>query len=330
MILARAPLRISLAGGGTDLPDFYKRSFGAVVSFAINKYVNVLINPKFDGRTRVSYSVTENVENPALLKHDLVRSALDLFGVKGVEIAMVSDIPGQGTGLGSSSALTVALSMGLRKYRGLRTNVHPVEFAEEGYKIEHDFSGHPVGKQDHFASAYGGLHFFQFNTNGDVIVKPIKITPEMIDFLENDLMLFYTGRARMSEPILSELKENLRFMDVTQNLAVQLRDMAVELDSDLLRGQFDTLPSFLHEGWMIKKRMASGVSDPELDAMYDRALRAGAGGGKLLGAGGGGFFLFAGCWNKHSQIASALGLRRVHFEIAMDGVSVSGDSGLRG
>lgn len=322
MIIVRAPIRISLAGGGTDLPEFYDKNFGAVVSFGINKYVTVLINPKFDKRTRVSYSVTENVDKPEELQHDLIRAALGYFAVRGVEIVTVSDIPGEGSGLGSSSALAVALCLGLRKHTGQRTNLHPSEFAEEAYKIERTLCIHPVGKQDHYASAYGGLHFFHFNPRDEAIVQSIKLTAEQARFLENDLCLFYTGTVRSSKPILGSLQHNLTHKQVTTNLGLQLRDMAVELDSDLLRGDFEKLPYYLHEGWEIKKRMAEGVSDPALDEIYNRALRAGAGGGKLCGAGGGGFFLFAGCWNKQSQIERALGLRRVPFKIAPTGVKI--------
>lgn len=320
MIIVRAPLRVSLAGGGTDIPEFFTKQFGAVVSFAINKYVTVLLNPKFDGRTRVSYRITEDVPTPDDLKHELVRAALMQFSTKGVEVVTVSDIPGEGSGLGSSSSLSVCLSMAMRHYNNLRTNLHPTVFAEEGYAIERLLCFKSVGKQDHYAAAYGGVRFYHFQEDGDVIVMPINILGEAARFLENDLMLFYTGITRSSTPILEDLKAGYETSVVAHNLGLQLRDIAVEMAADMAEGNMEKIPAYLHEGWMLKKRMAAGVSDPDLDSMYEAGLRAGAGGGKLLGAGGGGFLLFAGCWNKQSAIETALGLRRIPFKIELEGV----------
>ena len=322
MIITRTPLRISLAGGGTDLPAFYTRSFGAVVSFTIDKYVTVAINPTFDRNVRVSYSRTENVERVEDLHHDIVRETLTHFGVGGMEVLTVSDIPGEGSGLGSSSALAVGLSLALRKWTNRRTNIDPVFLAEEAHTIERILCGHPVGKQDHFAAACGGLRAYRFESNEDVIVRIIEMTPEQKTFLENDMMLFWTGIKRKSEPILKELERNLRQEEITQNLATQLRDIAVELGVDLLDGNFGGIPKQLHEGWMLKRRMADGITDQNLDALYNAALRAGAGGGKLLGAGGGGFFLFAGCWNHHQEIERAIRLRHVPFHIELNGSTV--------
>lgn len=323
MIISRTPLRISLVGGGTDLPSFYTKQFGAVVSFAIDKYVYVALNPKFDGGTRASYSVTENVETPGQLKHELIRQALGHFGVSGgVEVVTVSDIPGEGSGLGSSSALTVGLGLALRKYTGKRLNLHPTVYAEDAYYIERMRAGHIVGKQDHFASAYGGMRYFEFETNEDVLVRHIEMTEQQKRFLETDLMLFYTGRTRKASIILENLELNLRRDEVTGNLGIQLRDLAVDLGMEMLDGKFENIGSYLHEGWVLKKRMADGVSDLELDELYEKAMRAGASGGKLLGAGGGGFFLFAGGWNHWQDIEHALGLSRMNFKIELEGSKV--------
>jgi D-glycero-alpha-D-manno-heptose-7-phosphate kinase len=319
MIITRTPLRISLAGGGTDLPAFYTQSFGAVVSFAINKYVTVAVSEKFDGRVRASYSITENVDRSEQLRHDILRESLGNFGVKGVEVVTISDIPGEGTGLGSSSALAVGLVHALRKWTGRRVNVHPSLIAEEAYTIERLMCGHPCGKQDHFAAAYGGLHAYRFEPNEDVTVRLVEMSDEQRQFLENDMLLFYTGRARRANELLKDLEGRLRSDEVTQNLGLQLRDIAVDLGIDLLNGNFTNIAKHLHEGWMLKRRMAKGISDPALDEMYQAALRAGAGGGKLLGAGGGGFFLFAGCWNHQHEIERTLGLRRVWFKIDPQG-----------
>lgn len=324
MIITRTPLRISLVGGGTDVPAFYTQNFGAVVSFAIDKYVYAAVNRKFDKRTRVSYSVTEEVDQPGELKHELVKQAMGHFRINGgVEVVTVSDIPGEGSGLGSSSALMVGLVTAFRKWKKLPLNVHPTVFAEEAYYIERMRCGHLVGKQDHFASAYGGLRYYRFDENEDVIIRHIPMTTQQARFLETDLMLFYTGTTRKANPILENLELNLRRDEVTQNLGVQLRDMAGELCESLLNGHFEGIGSVLHEGWMLKKRMAQGVSDSTLDAIYETAMRAGASGGKVLGAGGGGFMLFAGGWDHWRDIERALEpLKRVHFKIDMEGSKV--------
>ena len=322
MIITRTPLRVSLAGGGTDLPAFYSNSFGAVVSFAIDKYVTVAVSEKFDGRTRVSYSMTENVDTPNQLQHDIIRESLEHFDVKGVEVVTVSDIPGEGTGMGSSSVLAVGLCQALRKWTGGRVNIHPSFLAEEAYAIERLRCGHPCGKQDHFAAAYGGLHSYHFMNNEDVIVRNLEFSDEVKHFLEADLMLFWTGRTRKADDILREQESNLRYEDTAKFLAVQLRDLAVDLETELLEEKFNNIAYYLHEGWMLKKRLAKGISDPALDEIYQAALGAGAGGGKLLGSGGGGFFLFAGCWNHQNQIERALGLRRVYFKIERQGTRI--------
>ena len=319
MIITRTPLRLSLAGGGTDLPAFYSETPGAVVSFAIDKFVTVALAQKFDGHTRVSYSVTENVEDPTLLQHDIIRESLRKFDVKGVEVVTVSDIPGEGTGLGSSSALAVGLVHALRKWTGGRTNVHPALMAEEAYAVERLMCRHNCGKQDHFAAAYGGLHAYHFQPDEQVIVRLIDLGEEEKSFLENDLMLFYTGKTRKANDLLAGMETNLRQNEMTQAMAVEIRDLAVELESELLNGNFQNIPTCLHQGWMMKRNMAKGITDSTLDEIYRAALRAGAGGGKLVGAGGGGFFLFAGCWNHQGDIERALNLRRVHFKIERQG-----------
>lgn len=319
MIITRTPLRLSLAGGGTDLPAFYTETFGSVVSFAINKFVTVALSEKFDGKTRASYSITENVETPELLQHDIIRESLRKFDVKGVEVVTVSDIPGEGSGLGSSSALAVGMALGLRKWTGQSVNVHPALLAHEAYAVERLMCGHSCGKQDHFAAAYGGLHSYRFEMNEDVVVRPIYISEAQKNFLENDLMLFYTGRTRKANDLLVNMEARLRHDEIAQNLAIEIRDLAVELGNELINGNFQNISHYLHQGWMLKRQMARGITDPVLDEIYQTALRAGAGGGKLVGAGGGGFFLFAGCWNHQTDIERALGLRRVHFKIEPQG-----------
>lgn len=321
MILTRTPLRISLVGGGTDLAAFYRRHYGAVVSFAINKYVNVLVNEKFDGTTRVSYSETENVPHPAAVRHDIVRESLLKFNVHGLEVALVSDIPGEGTGLGSSSALAVGLNVALRSWSGKPVNIEPGFIAEDAYAVERTRCGHPVGKQDHYAAAYGGLHGYRFESDESVIAHLIPLDEEKKSFLENDLMLFWTGVARSSSGILGQLQKNLRESNA-EKMGLQLRDMAMELQHELWKGNFQNIARYVDAGWQLKRKMAPGVTDSYIDGLYEAGMRAGAHGGKLLGAGGGGFMLFAGCWGRQMEIEQAVGLRRIPFKIDTRGSRV--------
>lgn len=325
MILARAPLRVSLVGGGTDFASFYRsEGFGAVVSFTIDKYVNVLLNRKFDLSVRVSYRETENVAYVSELRHDIVRESLIHFGVlQGIEAVTISDIPGEGSGLGSSSSLAVALNLALRKYTARSVNLDPCFIAEDAYIIERTHCAHAVGKQDHYAAAYGGLHGYIFESDGSVVATGIRLNEEQTHFLENDLMLFYTGRTRKAQGILERLKTNLQNDEAVKQSAHVLRDMAVDLQKELLKGNLQNIPVYLREGWKLKKRMTAGVSDDQIDAIHDAGIAAGAKGGKLLGAGGGGFMLFAGCWNHQLAIQDALrDFKYVPFHLETNGVRV--------
>lgn len=322
MIITRTPLRISLAGGGTDMPSFYQRQPGAVVSFAIDKYMYVSLNPKFDGKTRVSYSVTENVDHPGELKHDLAREVLGYFGVEGVEITSVSDIPGEGTGLGSSSAFTVGLARAMNAYTTADMTLTQSALAELAYYVERRICGHPVGKQDHYASAHGGLKYYQFNASEIVDVEVLG-DPHVLEGLENHLMLFYTGATRKARRILAEQEKNIRD---DSRATWQLRCLAIELRDHLRHGNYMILGDILARGWAWKKQLAGDISNPWLDDLYNRAIDAGAIGGKLLGAGGGGFLLFAVHKARQDDVAAALGLQRVPFRIECDGSKVIYDS----
>lgn len=319
MITVRTPLRISLAGGGTDMEAFYKRQVGAVVSFAIDKYLFISLNKKFDGKTRVSYSITENVDNPIHLKHDLAREVLGYFGTTGVEITSISDIPGEGTGLGSSSAFTVGLINALSAYTTPGINLTESALAELAYYVEKKLCHHPVGKQDHYAAAHGGLKFYQFNANEIVDVETLG-DPAILRGLENHLMLFYTGATRQAGHILTEQEKNLQQGDT--RLGVQLRALAIELRDNLRHGNFFALGDILARGWAWKKQLAIGITNDWINDLYDKAIDAGAIGGKLLGAGGGGFLLFAVHQAQQNDVTAALGLRRVPFRIECEGSKV--------
>ncbi|HTY13856.1 MAG TPA: GHMP kinase [Candidatus Omnitrophota bacterium] len=288
MIISRTPLRISFAGGGTDLAAFYELEGGAVISTAINKYIFATVNCKFDDHIRVSYSRTEIVEKVADLQHELVREAMKLTGVdRGIEITTIADIPSSGTGLGSSSTFTVGLLNALHAYKG--ENVSAEALAREACRIEIEIVGEPIGKQDQYISAYGGLQFIEFNRDGSVFINPVIVDRDQKQALEGNLLLFYTGITRRANSILAKQKENsaskLKELKSLKQLAYDLRDTLQK------KGPVDDFGRALNEGWKIKKSLAEGISNPEIDGLYEKAMRAGALGGKILGAGGGGFLL---------------------------------------
>lgn len=326
MITSRTPLRISLCGGSTDVPAFYRQHGGAVVSFCLDKHVYVSVNDKFDGKTRVSYSVTENVDNPSELKHDLARETLNLFQAKGIEITSVSDIPGEGTGLGSSSSFTVGLLAALS--RKINRNIYPKKMlAETAHTVEAKLcQHHGTGKQDQYAAAYGGLHYYEFKENEAVEVQPIFMSPEQKSYVESYLMLLYTGTTRKADAILSDQEKNMKSSRESIEAGCALKEMAVNLAIDLQGGNFHTIGTYLHEGWKLKKRLSDAISTPELDTLYAKAIECGALGGKLLGAGGGGFFLFFADPKFHADIRSATGLRQVEFKVEEKGSEIIYDS----
>lgn len=326
MILSRTPLRISLVGGGTDVPNFYRNHGGGVVSMTINQFVHISVNDKFDGRTRVSYSVTENVDNPADLKHDLVRECLNSFDVKGLEITCVSDIPGEGSGLGSSSAFTVGLLAALS--RKCMDKIYPAKMlAETAHTIEAKLCKHPgIGKQDQYASAFGGLHYYEFSKDEAVGIVPIFMTPEQKEYLESHLLLLYTGITRSATDILRNQEKNLSSSREAIAAGCQLREMACDLAIDLGRGDFHKVGTYLFLGWKLKRRLSDAISNPEIDRIHDSGVAAGAIGGKLLGAGGGGFFLFFADPKLHADIRTATELREVEFKIEEKGSEIVYDS----
>lgn len=324
MIISRAPLRISLLGGGSDVPAYYSRHGGACLSFAIQKYVYVSVNEKFDGATRVSYSKTENVQNPCDLEHDLVRESLALYNERGLEITSVSDIPGSGTGLGSSSSFTVALLASLSGRIRHGTPYPPSMLSEMAFTVEANMCGHPTGKQDQYAAAYGGFHLYKFLQDGKVSVQPIPILPDDgKDYLERHLMLFWTGISRSANEILKSQEARLKYQEKSAMDAVQRSAyMACKMFERFQDGKYHHLGAALHEAWELKKQYTSGITSTEIDCLYNTAIRAGAVGGKLCGAGGGGFFLFFVPESKQERVKQELKLRHVPFKIEMDGVKV--------
>jgi D-glycero-alpha-D-manno-heptose-7-phosphate kinase len=304
VIISRTPLRVSLVGGGSDLETFYSQEPGGVLTTSIQKYIYITVNRKFDSRIRASYSVTEIVDSVEEVRHELIRECLRIVQLDGgVEITSISDIPSQGTGLGSSSCYTVGLLKALYAYRN--QHVGAERLAREACEIEIERCGKPIGKQDQYIAAYGGLQYIKFNPDGSVFVDPIVCAAATRKQLESELMLFYTGTTRSADVILAEQKENLSNGKCRRTLR-RLVQLADELRRALMGNDLEAFGEILHESWMVKKTMANGVSSTCIDEMYECARRHGATGGKITGAGGGGFLLLHAPRDRHVEIACAL------------------------
>ena len=287
MIITQTPLRIGLLGGGTDLPDYYREHGGRVLNCAIDKYVYVIVKQRFDDDIYLNYSKKEIVSRVEDLEHELVREAMLMTGVaKGVEITTLADIPSAGSGLGSSSAVTVGLLHALFAYQGRQ--VSGEELAERACTIEIDRCGKPIGKQDQYIAALGGIRDIRLGPGEGVIAEELGLSSAERRALQQDIMLFYTGITRLADSILAEQNTNIKATRPELDL---LRDLAGHAASRLLCGDVDAVGSALREGWEAKRKLASGVSNSHVDGMVARALDAGATGVKLTGAGGGGFLL---------------------------------------
>ena len=287
MIISQTPLRISFAGGGTDLPSFYQHEDGWVISSAIDKYVFVIVKERFDDKIYINYSKKEIVDSVDEIEHDLVREAMRRTGVdKGVEITTLADIPSTGSGLGSSSSVTVGLLNAFYAYRGELVTAE--RLASEACEIEIDILGKPIGKQDQYIAAYGGICFFQFKSNEEVMVERINLNNSHKRKFGSNLLLFFTGKTRSSDRILSEQNQNSKHnFDVLKKMKYQ----AAEIRDCVYANQLDRIGRILAESWDNKKKLASQITSSEIDDMYNRAIQAGALGGKISGAGGGGFLL---------------------------------------
>jgi D-glycero-alpha-D-manno-heptose-7-phosphate kinase len=320
MIVTRTPLRISFAGGGTDFADFYTEHTGQVVSSAIDKYIYVIIKERFDDKIRLGYSRTEMVDSVDELEHELVREAMRITGVKsGVEISTMADIPSEGSGLGSSSSVTVGVLHALHAYMG--DLVTAEQLAQEACRIEIDILGKPIGKQDQYIAAYGGLRSFVFEKDGGVTQRPLNLSPERRNRLGESLMLFFTGVTRKSDAILAEQKANIA---ERADALLAMRDQAAYLCELVTNGgSLMRMGRVMHSGWEMKSSLATGVSAPEIDALYEKALDAGAIGGKVAGAGGGGFLLLLCPPDRQQSVRSALShLRELEFSLERDGSKV--------
>lgn len=319
MIISRTPLRISFVGGGSDVRAFYQHGVGAVVSAAIDKCVYVLVNPRFDAKIRVSYSGHEMVDSVDEIRHAIIREALTLTGItQGIEVAYVSDVPLRNTGLGSSSALAVGVLNALHAYRGER--VGSEQLAAEACAIEIERLGAPIGKQDQYAAACGGLNHIRFYPDERVEVRPIAIDQKTREDFERHLLLFYTGMETESHAVLEEQQSRT---DVNRPMLEKLVALADEASVALVREGAASLGAMLAENWELKRRLASRISNDRIDRYYAAARSAGASGGKLLGAGGGGFLLIHCAPEKQDAVRSALtDLREVPFRFTDSGSAI--------
>ncbi|MDS0256430.1 kinase [Thermoplasmatales archaeon AK] len=311
MIMSRTPLRITFVGGGTDIPAYYRSNgYGCVMSAAINKYIYVAVNKKFDSKIRVSYSVTEIVDKVDEIKHPTVRESLRLLDIDGgIEIVSISDIPSRGTGLGSSSTFLVGLLNALHAYLG--EHASPEQLAREAVKIEREILQEAGGKQDQYIAAYGGIQLMEFFSDERVAVKPVIMTEPSRDALEKWLLLLYTGKERSSTEIHKEQSKKVQDNLSSYN---QMREMAYESVKRLSESDLVGFGKLLHENWMAKRKLASGITDQLIDRYYQTALEYGAVGGKIIGAGGGGFLLLLAPPETHEEILHNLPeLRREEF-----------------
>lgn len=320
MIITRAPFRVSFCGGGSDLPGFFEKYGGCVLSATIRKYMYLTIhNCFYKNEIVLKYSKTETVKDFSEIEHRIFRQCLADFNIRGVEISSMSDIPA-GTGMGSSSAFTVALLHLLHTYKG--EYVSKYKLAKEACDVEIRKLGAPIGKQDQFAAAFGGLIFYEFLPNGFVSVESIIMASGSFRKLEARLMLFYLGGVHSASAILREQSENLERAD---RAAVQQKmcSLARTLKEELQKNHVDAVGGLLHENWQLKKSLSSGISSPAIDEIYQKAIQAGALGGKLLGAGGAGFMLFYVPEEKQGAVRAALSdLREMEFELDNSGASI--------
>lgn len=290
MIITRTPFRVSLCGGGSDLPAYYEKNGGCVISTTINKYMYITSHPSFDKKTTVlKYSKTETVHDINDIEHNIFRECLKQEHLEGLEISSIADVP-QGTGLGSSSSFTVGLLNNLKCYKREYISKHDV--AENACNMEINILGNPIGKQDQYAAAYGGLNYYQFNKNGTVDVEPILMSHEAFKQLEKNLIMLYVGGEHSASAILKEQSKNMTTAKEKEEGQRKIVELTHQLKYELEHNNIDAVGKTLDENWKIKKTLASGISNPDFDRWYDMAIKAGATGGKILGAGGSGFFLF--------------------------------------
>lgn len=319
MIIVQAPLRISLFGGGTDFPDFFCSEGGCVLTSAIDKYIFITIKSRFDSKLRIGYTTTEMVDQVSEIQHDLIRESLHKTGIKSsIEITTMGDIPSAGSGLGSSSTVTIGSLHAMYTY--LSESVTTDQLAREACEIEVDILKKPIGYQDQYIAAYGGFRFIEFKPENEISISRINLDPNLQRRLDDNLMLFFTGATRQAGSILGEQQAN-----INQRLPIlrEIKAMAYQARDELQKGNLDIIGHLLDLSWTLKKQLASKISNCTIDDVYKAALNAGALGGKLTGAGGGGFLLLYCPRERQDSVREALnGMRELPFHFEQDGVKV--------
>ena len=305
MIISRTPLRISFVGGGSDIAGFYRKSPGAVVTTAINKYIYIMVEKQFDGRIIVQYSQMEIVKHVSDIQNNLVREAMKMTGIKGgIHVTSISDVPAEGTGMGSSSAYVVGLLNAFYAYQGKAVSTR--ELARQACAIEIEILKKPIGKQYQYIAAFGGFQYMQFHPDHTVSADPIGCNAQTKKKLESHLLLFYTGLTRSADAILARQGKNVETQAETQNTLGSMVGFARSMREDLNNNDLTTFGALLHANWNLKKTLADTITTPQIDGWYALAKKQGAAGGKVLGAGGGGFLLLYAEPQYHLQIKKAL------------------------
>lgn len=310
MIISSTPLRISFTGGGSDLPAFYRKCGGAVISTAIDKYVYVNVNKKFDNGIRVAYSKTEEVPCVANIEHRLVRASMEYLGLSGgIEITTIADIPSKGTGLGSSSSFTVGLLHALNAFMG--RYVSSEQLGADSCHIEIDRCGEPIGRQDQYAAAFGGFNLIEFNRDDSVVVSPIICQRDTVTEIEQNILMFYTGIVRSASGLLARQSEEVSREEKKQLALRRMVALTYDLRRELQNSKTHTFGEILHENWVLKKSLTDAISTSQIDEWYESAMKAGAIGGKILGAGAGGFLMLYAPRTAHAAIREALSMLRL-------------------
>lgn len=319
MIIVQTPLRISFFGGGTDFPSFFMEEGGCVLTSAIDKYIFLVIKERFDAKLRIGYTRTEMADGIDEIQHELIREALRVTGItRGVEITTMGDIPSEGSGLGSSSTVTVGALHAMYSYRG--DIVSAERLAREACAIEIETLKKPIGIQDQYIAAYGGLRFLEFLPDGEVKVEKVNISTDARRALNDNFILFFTGVSRSSSSILTEQKSRIR--DRLSELR-EIKQMAYQARAYIEAENFDALGELMHQSWELKKRLAGTISNHHIDEMYAAARSAGAVGGKIAGAGGGGFLLLYVPYERQSRVRAVLnGLQELPFRLEEDGTKI--------
>lgn len=319
MIIVQTPLRVSFFGGGTDFRPYFLKHGGCVLSTAIDKYIFVTIKYRFDNKLRVGYTETEMVDHLDEIRHELIREALRKTGLReGLEVTTMGDVPSAGSGLGSSSTVTVGALHSMYALRGELVSAE--QLAQEACEIEIAILNKPIGVQDQYAAAYGGLRFMEFTTNNEVLTERVPLSEEQLRRLNQNTMLFFTGVTRKAGSVLEEQKAN---MEEREAVLDELKDIAFTARDELEQGNVDCIGELLHSSWQLKKRLASNISNGSIDEIYEVARRHGAVGGKITGAGGGGFFLLYCPYERQEELRVALHpLQELPFRLEPDGSKV--------